>query len=172
METYHCNYFHSYLYSTCRYYQVFCLGVDLVKDLHLIVDKTDSKQLGTIKFMIDNEDISCAVFAINYRLNYDKHKSSSKPIRAKKEALQLQKKLGWSKNTFVDETCIKFLEMHSDWRIPIVFLLFWMSLHAIPKMLGLSQKMPILIFSKQSVLECGISASQYTPNEISSEKNF
>lgn len=36
----------------CRFHQASCLGVDVVKDLHLIVRKTDSKKLGTIKFMI------------------------------------------------------------------------------------------------------------------------
>ena len=37
-----------------------------------------------------------------------------------KEALQLQKKLGWSKETTVEETCIQFTEMYPKWRIVVL----------------------------------------------------
>lgn len=53
-------------------------------------------------------------------MNYVAHKYSSKPKRALKEALQLQKTLGWSKETTIAETCEKFIEMFPGWRIVVL----------------------------------------------------
>ena len=66
------------------------------------------------------KEIGCAAFAINYRMYHAQHKYSSKPNRALKEAFYLQQKLGWEKDTNLQELS-QFTVEYPEWRLVAAF---------------------------------------------------